>query len=164
MATVGIVMTVILLKQVQEHSNTEATIMSNILTARLLLRAFAPANADDLHAYLSEPGIYQFEPGEPIDLAQARQMAQELAASPDFWRSNCKQPTGSSGRFISKGIAAAYHDAGTSRKVTISYGRSGSVTSRPAGVRSACFSSSRLTTSALARGKAQRRVTGPRWR
>lgn len=59
--------------------------MANILASRLLLRAFAPADAEDLHAYLSEPGIYQFEPGEPIDLAQARQMAQELAASPDFW-------------------------------------------------------------------------------
>jgi [ribosomal protein S5]-alanine N-acetyltransferase len=62
--------------------------MSNrlsISSPRLILRAFAPADADDLHAYLSEPGIYKFEPGELIDLAQARNMAQELAASPDFW-------------------------------------------------------------------------------
>jgi len=60
-------------------------IMSNIFTPRLILRPFTPADADDLHAYLCEPDIYRFEPGEPIDLAQARKMAQELAASADFW-------------------------------------------------------------------------------
>ena len=56
-----------------------------MLTPRLLLRAFAPADAEDLYAYLSKPVIYRFEPGEPVDLAQAGTMAQELASSPDFW-------------------------------------------------------------------------------
>lgn len=59
--------------------------MSDILAPRLLLRAFTSADADDLYTYLSDPDIYRFEPGEPIDLAQARTMAQDLAASPDFW-------------------------------------------------------------------------------
>jgi [ribosomal protein S5]-alanine N-acetyltransferase len=62
--------------------------MSNrlsIFSPRLILRAFSPDDADDLYAYLSEPAIYLFEPGKPIDLAQARQMAQELATSADFW-------------------------------------------------------------------------------
>ena len=59
--------------------------MTTITTTRLLLRAFASTDADDLHAYLSEPSIYQFESGEPIDLHQARKMARDLAASPDFW-------------------------------------------------------------------------------
>ncbi len=56
-----------------------------ISSPRLILRAFCPTDDEDLHSYLSDEQIYQFEPGEPIDLAQARTMAQDLAASPNFW-------------------------------------------------------------------------------
>lgn len=62
--------------------------MSNnlpILSSRLILRAFRPADAEDLHAYLSDEHIYRFEPGEPINPEQANKMAVELANSPDFW-------------------------------------------------------------------------------
>jgi [ribosomal protein S5]-alanine N-acetyltransferase len=59
--------------------------MTIIYTSRLLLRTFASTDADDLHANLSDPSIYQFEPGEPIDLCQARKLARDFAASPDFW-------------------------------------------------------------------------------
>ena len=62
--------------------------MSNtlhIFSSRLILRAFRPTDSGDLHAYLSNPRIYQFEPGEPISLEQAGTMAEQLAASPDFW-------------------------------------------------------------------------------
>jgi RimJ/RimL family protein N-acetyltransferase len=50
-----------------------------------MLRSFQPTDAEDLHAYLSDPRVYQFEPGEPINLEQAHQMASELANSTDFW-------------------------------------------------------------------------------
>jgi len=56
-----------------------------IRTSRLRLRAFTPADAGDLHAYLSEQSIYRFEPGAPIDRAEALRLATEMAASPDFW-------------------------------------------------------------------------------
>jgi RimJ/RimL family protein N-acetyltransferase len=62
--------------------------MSNrppISSSRLILRAFRPTDAEDLHVYLSDACIYQFEPGEPISLEQAYKMAGELTSSPDFW-------------------------------------------------------------------------------
>ena len=62
--------------------------MSNrppISSSRLILRAFRPTDAEDLHIYLSDAHIYQFEPGEPINLEQAHKMAGELANSSDFW-------------------------------------------------------------------------------
>ena len=60
-------------------------ITPSISSPRLILRAFRPTDAEDLHDYLSDLNIYQFEPGEPINLEQARKMAGELANSPDFW-------------------------------------------------------------------------------
>ena len=36
-------------------------------TSRLTIRRFRPADADDLYEYLSDPQIYRFEPGEPLD-------------------------------------------------------------------------------------------------
>ena len=37
-----------------------------IETARLLIRAFRPEDAGDLHEYLSDETTYRFEPGSPI--------------------------------------------------------------------------------------------------
>jgi len=54
-------------------------------SSRLTIRRFRPADAADLHAYLSDPQVYHFEPGEPLDRAQASQRAAEMAASADFW-------------------------------------------------------------------------------
>ncbi len=56
-----------------------------ITTPRLTLRRFRPEDADDLYAYLADPQIYRFEPGEPIDREQAGVRAADMAASPDFW-------------------------------------------------------------------------------
>ena len=56
-----------------------------IATARLSVRPFRPEDAGDLYEYLSAAEIYRFEPGAPVDREQARQMAADLAASPDFW-------------------------------------------------------------------------------
>jgi len=54
-------------------------------TPRLTLRRFRPGDADDLYVYLSDPRVYRFEPGEPLDRAQASRRAAEMAALPDFW-------------------------------------------------------------------------------
>ena len=54
-------------------------------TSRLTIRRFRPADADDLYDYLSDPQIYRFEPGEPLDREQASRRAADMAASPDFW-------------------------------------------------------------------------------
>jgi len=54
-------------------------------TTRLTLRRFRPDDAADLYQYLSDARTYRFEPGEPLDRAQADQRAAELAASPHFW-------------------------------------------------------------------------------
>ena len=60
--------------------------MSALLhTPRLTLRRFHPADAADLYEYLADPRTYRFEPGEPLDRAQASQRAAEMAASPAFW-------------------------------------------------------------------------------
>lgn len=56
-----------------------------LTTARLAIRRFRPADAADLFEYLSDPEVYRFEPGEPIDRAQAEPRAVEMAGSPDFW-------------------------------------------------------------------------------
>jgi [ribosomal protein S5]-alanine N-acetyltransferase len=56
-----------------------------ISTQRLTIRKFAAADAADLHAYLSDPQVYRFEPGEPVTLAEAEGLARERAAGTDFW-------------------------------------------------------------------------------
>lgn len=54
-------------------------------TPRLTLRRFQTGDAADLYEYLSDPRVYRFEPGEPLDRTHAGQRAAEMAASPDFW-------------------------------------------------------------------------------
>lgn len=56
-----------------------------IESARLTIRPFREDDAADLHAYLSDPAVYAFEPGEPVDLVRARAIARERAAAGDFW-------------------------------------------------------------------------------
>lgn len=56
-----------------------------IPTPRLILRPFRETDGQALHAYLSLPEIYRYEPGAPISLEEARQLAVERSQSPDFW-------------------------------------------------------------------------------
>lgn len=51
----------------------------------LKVRQFLERDAEDLYSYLSNPGVYQYEPGEPISLERAREMARERAHSTEFW-------------------------------------------------------------------------------
>ena len=66
-------------------SPEKSDLSARLATARLLIRRFRPEDAADLFEYLSDPQIYRFEPGEPINRAQAEQRARDMAGSPDFW-------------------------------------------------------------------------------
>lgn len=56
-----------------------------ISSNRLTIRPFTARDAEDLYEYLSDPAIYRFEPGEPVDVDRAVQLAQERARATDFW-------------------------------------------------------------------------------
>lgn len=66
-------------------SQKKSNFFTPLTTDRLTIRRFRPEDADDLFEYLSDPQVYRFEPGNPIDRVQAVQRAAEMAASPDFW-------------------------------------------------------------------------------
>lgn len=55
-----------------------------IETPRLLVRGMRETDWLDLHEYLSDPGTYEFEPGEPIGPEEARELAHERAKGEDF--------------------------------------------------------------------------------
>ncbi len=67
------------------HHKTDPWHSRTLVTPRLVVRAFRPEDASDLFAYLSLSEIYHFEPGEPIDLQQAQELATQMSTSPDFW-------------------------------------------------------------------------------
>jgi [ribosomal protein S5]-alanine N-acetyltransferase len=56
-----------------------------INTSRLLIRQFQAQDDTSLYEYLSDPGIYRFEPGEPISLEKVKEMTLERAQGNDFW-------------------------------------------------------------------------------
>jgi RimJ/RimL family protein N-acetyltransferase len=58
--------------------------MTTIETQRLVVRPFRPDDWRDLHAYLSLPETYEFEPGEPVDSGQARAMADDRSRDHAF--------------------------------------------------------------------------------
>jgi RimJ/RimL family protein N-acetyltransferase len=66
-------------------SSEKSDFSATLTTDRLAIRRFRPADADDLFEYLSDPQIYRFEPGEPIDRVQAGQRARYMVAASDFW-------------------------------------------------------------------------------
>jgi RimJ/RimL family protein N-acetyltransferase len=56
-----------------------------IQTPRLIIRPFQEQDCDSLFEYLSDPGIYQYEPGEPITLDESRKLTLERSRSTIFW-------------------------------------------------------------------------------
>ena len=56
-----------------------------IETSRLTIRPFQEQDCDLLFEYLSDPGIYKYEPGEPITLDEARKLTLERSRSTIFW-------------------------------------------------------------------------------
>jgi RimJ/RimL family protein N-acetyltransferase len=59
--------------------------MTAIETRRLVVRPFRPDDWHDLFAYLALPEVYAFEPGEPIDAEQARDLAADRSRGGAFW-------------------------------------------------------------------------------
>ncbi len=55
-----------------------------IETDRLVIRKFMPSDAVDLFEYLSLPEIYRFEPGDPISMDEAVELAAERAQTDNF--------------------------------------------------------------------------------
>jgi RimJ/RimL family protein N-acetyltransferase len=59
--------------------------MKNTLeTARLIIRNFQEDDWKDLHAYLSLPETYIYEPGEPISVDQAKGLAEDRSKGDAF--------------------------------------------------------------------------------
>ena len=56
-----------------------------IETERLIIRPFKDSDKRDLCDYLSLPEIYEFEPGQPITMDEATELASERAKGNDFW-------------------------------------------------------------------------------
>ena len=56
-----------------------------ITTPRLLIRPFQEKDYPDLHAYLSDPAVYRFEPGAPVSLEEAREMAIQREHDNHYW-------------------------------------------------------------------------------
>jgi len=56
-----------------------------IETERLVVRRFREDDAEGLFAYLSNPVVYRFEPGEPVTMQEARRLARERARGRAFW-------------------------------------------------------------------------------
>lgn len=56
-----------------------------INTSRLWIRQFEPQDYISLFEYLSDPTIYRFEPGQPISLERAKDLALERSQGHDFW-------------------------------------------------------------------------------
>lgn len=64
-----------------------------IETTNLSLRRFRPGDWRDLHEYLSRADVLEFEPGDPSDEAECREIAAERSRGADFW-SVCLRPSG----------------------------------------------------------------------
>jgi len=80
-----------------------------VATARLAIRRFRPEDAADLFEYLSDPQVYRFEPGEPIDRDQAEQRARDMAGSPDFWAIELAAASKVIGQLYFKQVEPAEH-------------------------------------------------------
>jgi [ribosomal protein S5]-alanine N-acetyltransferase len=58
--------------------------MENVKTNRLTLRSFIPDDWQDLLEYLSDRSTFKYEPGNPIDEAEARAIAEQRSRTDDF--------------------------------------------------------------------------------
>jgi len=56
-----------------------------IETPRLLIRQFQEQDGQALFGYLSNPEVYRFEPGEPVSLERAIEIARKRSQTTDFW-------------------------------------------------------------------------------
>jgi ribosomal-protein-alanine N-acetyltransferase len=56
-----------------------------IETARLLIRRFEEEDYPSLFEYFSNPKIYEFEPGEPVTMEEAKELTCERCHRDDYW-------------------------------------------------------------------------------
>jgi RimJ/RimL family protein N-acetyltransferase len=56
-----------------------------IQTPRLLIRPFQEQDNDSLYEYLSDPGVYKYEPGEPMTREEVRKLTLERSQGTVFW-------------------------------------------------------------------------------
>jgi RimJ/RimL family protein N-acetyltransferase len=56
-----------------------------ISTERLVIRPFKESDYADLYEYLSLEETYRFEPGKPVSLEEAKNLASERAKGTNFW-------------------------------------------------------------------------------
>jgi RimJ/RimL family protein N-acetyltransferase len=64
-----------------------------IETTRLLVRSFRRGDWRDLHEYLSQPAVLEYEPGGPSNESECKEMAAERSRGSDFWAA-CLKPGG----------------------------------------------------------------------
>lgn len=57
----------------------------SIRTQCLIIRRFSPDDGQDIYEYLSDPKVYEYEPGEPINLKQAFNLTKDMAHNDHFW-------------------------------------------------------------------------------
>ena len=62
-----------------------------IETDRLIVRPFENTDYLDLHEYLSDPSVYEFEPGDPINIDEAKDLAAQRAKGKTFYAVVLKQ-------------------------------------------------------------------------
>jgi len=56
-----------------------------IETDRLIVREFKDTDYIDLHEYLSDPSVYIFEPGNPINLNEAKELCAQRSKGNEFY-------------------------------------------------------------------------------
>jgi [ribosomal protein S5]-alanine N-acetyltransferase len=61
-----------------------------IHTSRLIIRPFKEQDYQSLFEYLSNPLIYRYEPGEPISMEEAKELAANRSQNNIFWAVNLK--------------------------------------------------------------------------
>jgi ribosomal-protein-alanine N-acetyltransferase len=59
-------------------------------TERLIVRPFRESDYQDLFEYLSLEEIYRYEPGRPVTLEEAKNIAAERAGGTNFWAATLK--------------------------------------------------------------------------
>lgn len=77
-----------------------------ISTKRLMIRRFTINDATDLYEYLSNPAVYRYEPGDPIDIDEAVQLSRERASTSDFWAMELRDSAKMIGHIYFKQIVA----------------------------------------------------------
>jgi RimJ/RimL family protein N-acetyltransferase len=75
-----------------------------IHTLRLIIRQFKVQDYKSLFEYLSNPTIYRYEPGGPLTLEDAKELAKKRSQNNDYWAVILKSTNGLIGHLFFKQI------------------------------------------------------------